>query len=1340
MCPSRLAGDSEEEWLREEMKPVAESLTLSGRNILLVTQKLHLQPEHRRHWEELVATAQQILVDTTKVLILDDAAMVRKTVPAACWCLTCLDALETGEDATSLRASLADLAAALLRLGGLTARWARDERLGRARHRLGCCVPELLAATRGHLRHPGDPQLVASRRRVFALTRQSLRELLDGLQPGVVAGPSARSQNGALARRLWKLRQVLEESRHTHLRCGLLDAPLAAVVWDCLRLAACSTPRERMHLVSRCRQLLHLRPRVHLPPQTRPETECEALWAATDALFRGVRAGLLSQILDTFTDTQSPLQRLVQAALETSIIRSRCDSEALTETLQLRLDAFHNQAKQMIRVAHLVWVCCPEQQTGRDVEAAVAGLWRLMVKAKELFSQSPQTRGLDLSPVTLQALLEAWARESEHLLACFDAVLNIPEFLSLSIQEMTKHLDLYTRAPRSGASREFSRSVAFLRGRATHIVQVMSRYVRQDSDPIFRNGMRVVVQQLAQSSLALGAAAEGSRDGDNALDTDAFLTMAKHLIYSAQRVHEGLDGANHPDILSPLRAQVQRSDITKGWSYFILPNPQHPIAPEMNYQQVPGLGESGPNPSFLPIEQLSYTTVPDTYIQGWGAPLLADSKVITPLENQDHQASPCINMSEQDSTVDGIQETKSGEERLGPGKMTKLQESPTPAPSIRDPAQEKVHGANTRNSRLLGVAFQQSGRTREAGQGLGARAGDWYFLCQQLFCHNLMAELPGSMAAFAELQQDLASLVKVAAKSGPGNLDEKSPAVLLELQDRLEKTELHAKQLLDQVLCSNGLRALTLREENIDNGCLLWAAAVQDLMQCMERLSRKQGLFLLPLRQAVKNQQGLREGLDQAAHVSQRLQEAAGLSVVLCGDEQVKGEVSFLCGEVHVLTDALLDVAHILVSSPKPCPSLSTRFELLCLELSLQAKALTDYMSSINSAYEHAFQEAVGKSSQTRLESMLSAIQAVQGLIAEGHEAGPFRGDLLVSLENILRLTKEVAKKVPVPQEEQELHMLGWLQREWAAKVHHTVTQLQAREGGHTEAWRVLVQCLKPREEPAKALEEDPVQPQPHRKDGAAGTTSEDSVDSQGTVPKGTPESSVETCADEVATTRTTPADRSTHQSGSPSLPPAQMDQPEPEDGRTDSENRIAQITQEMANEVLLMAQSLRKRGRVLTKDQLIASARKISASGKNLTRLICTIAKNCIDERCSQELLCMVERIQTMSSQLSIISSVKASLERSKSSEELLVDNAQQLLQAVSKTVRAAEAACLRGLRWPSSDPEELEVAAFCTQWKRKLLQHRLQEVTNVDCDELGLRKTSTRSLPALAPLEHDL
>ncbi|XP_036728283.1 vinculin-like [Balaenoptera musculus] len=205
---------------------------------------------------------------------------------------------------------------------------------------------------------------------------------------------------------------------------------------------------------------------------------------------------------------------------------------------------------------------------------------------------------------------------------------------------------------------------------------------------------------------------------------------------------------------------------------------------------------------------------------------------------------------------------------------------------------------------------------------------------------------------------------------------------------------------------------------------------------------------------------------------------------------------------------------------------------------------------------------------------------------------------------------------------------------------------------------------------------------------------------------------------------------------GCPAWPHTEVDLPLPEDGSVNSGNRITQVTQEMAKEVFLMAQSLRRRGCILTKEQLITSARKIATSGQNFARLIRIMAKNCVDQRCSQELLYMVEQIQTMSCQLRIISSVKASLARSKSSEELLVENAQQLLRAVSKTVRAAEAASLRGLRQPSPDPEELEVAAFCMQWRRKLRRHRLQETSDLDRDELGLRKTSTKGPPTLVAL----
>lgn len=56
------------------MGAAAESLLLSSRNITLVAQKFHLQPESQSHQEELVTTAQQILVDTMKVRLMSELA------------------------------------------------------------------------------------------------------------------------------------------------------------------------------------------------------------------------------------------------------------------------------------------------------------------------------------------------------------------------------------------------------------------------------------------------------------------------------------------------------------------------------------------------------------------------------------------------------------------------------------------------------------------------------------------------------------------------------------------------------------------------------------------------------------------------------------------------------------------------------------------------------------------------------------------------------------------------------------------------------------------------------------------------------------------------------------------------------------------------------------------------------------------------------------------------------------------------------------------------------------------------------------------------------------------
>ncbi len=74
-------------------------------------------------------------------------------------------------------------------------------------------------------------------------------------------------------------------------------------------------------------------------------------------------------------------------------------------------------------------------------------------------------------------------------------------------------------------------------------------------------------------------------------------------------------------------------------------------------------------------------------------------------------------------------------------------------------------------------------------------------------------------------------------------------------------------------------------------------------------------------------------------------------------------------------------------------------------------------------------------------------------------------------------------------------------------------------------------------------------------------------------------------------------------------------------------------------------------------------------------------VANNCSDKRMKADLLFLCDRIPTISTQLKIIASVKAAAVGGDTTDAdaMLVKNAQNLMDAVQKTVRACEAASLK-------------------------------------------------------------
>ncbi|XP_076450557.1 vinculin-like isoform X8 [Babylonia areolata] len=143
-------------------------------------------------------------------------------------------------------------------------------------------------------------------------------------------------------------------------------------------------------------------------------------------------------------------------------------------------------------------------------------------------------------------------------------------------------------------------------------------------------------------------------------------------------------------------------------------------------------------------------------------------------------------------------------------------------------------------------------------------------------------------------------------------------------------------------------------------------------------------------------------------------------------------------------------------------------------------------------------------------------------------------------------------------------------------------------------------------------------------------------------------------------------------------------------------DNEIIAAAKRMA---LLMAKlSQLVRGEGGTKKDLIATAKGIAEASEEVTRLAKKLAAECTDRKMRTNLLNVCERIPTIGTQLKILSTVKATMlgaqepipapdgseiacgsEEDQEATEMLVGNAQNLMQAVKETVRSAEAASIK-------------------------------------------------------------
>ncbi|NXY32602.1 CTNA protein, partial [Pomatorhinus ruficollis] len=1019
-------------------------------------------------------------------------------IGAASWLLECLSMLQDARDTPGLLAAFQAFFEAVLLLSCLTAKRLQElgycpggKSLVQTLQLLHKCVPLIHKAKHSVLTHSGDCQADLSQDSVFQLTERTIRELLSLLME-----PQDRS--GIFSQQVSRLQALLSHPNALRLSEGVFSSHLEAVILHGMLLAESSRLDLQLELVERCWVLLQLRrsifshmsQREEQPGQSqgdpRLEQECHSLREELENLDRAVLRAMLCQILDGFFEEKEPLRQLVEGAL--SLASSGCfpaGPGGILRKLQPLIATFFAQAQRMLQAADLVLARCAKAQTAREIREGVEHLQSFLASLPSLLTE---IRGNTTEQ--LQALRCAWARTTDSLLRCFEDTIGIREFFELSIQELAKHKEWCEVALECQDHEGFSWHAACLTGWARWVVGATTRHVDRATDPIFRNGLLVWVEQLAKSILELGAVTALIPGRFSCLQSrDAFSLAASALMDSALSVQTGLDGSNHPEILSPLREQVRSIKVEKGLELTLSHTgiqtsmdeaafqgdiQSHPSSPPANCHLDPWKGDT--HPVITTLLEASQASDMDT--------VCAACSVLLELSNG------CVEAAREALPIAEPPQLQVLEQHWDITALTT---------QIIRLATETASGQLPAPGRLLQMALRLSGKIWETQECLAAVAGSWNGLAQQVLGFILSGDSPRGKQALDETLLGLAGAVQLAGdiSSIVGSKENPNPSRVqesfLQLQAKFSHAQLNTEVFLEKA--ASFRESCGMEKAILELHSVRWANGMHALLDAMDQFVGRDVLFLRELSRAMRNKVGPRSLLAAVAENSLRLQEAARLSYLSCPGDHGAREILVLREEIQVLMEALLDVSNTLLLSSLPTASLAIRFELLQRDVALRAKALLLHMERVNMEQLQLIQDVAGaalsnltqeeresgKGFEEKANQLMADVQWVRNTLWDALEADAqliSQSGLLSMADHLLLLTADVVGSArrhfrnhqdtgdPCQNTgnacqgtgDPHLDSVVWY---WSAKAHYLVTQLRVIHGIDRDTLQRLTECLQ---------------------------------------------------------------------------------------------------------------------------------------------------------------------------------------------------------------------------------------------------------------------------------------
>ncbi|XP_030604504.1 uncharacterized protein LOC115793595 [Archocentrus centrarchus] len=1368
---SRQMHETEDEVFHMEMSSLLESFTVCGQHVLLAAQKLSIEPSLTEHREELIAAVQNVFLGVVKVLLVDDDAAVRKVIAAADQVLECLSEVGSSSDIKSLLKSFQMFSEALLLLSRLTVERANSlqdprqtKQLLDSLDTLRRCISMLHTAMCTTIKHPTNEQAQQAKRYILNQVQHTIGDITATLKSDCHRGPLGPC--GYYTGKRNSLLQLLTNPSTSSIRESSFDSLVRDLVFHCMVVANMSRRELQQRVVCHCRHILQFWSdikRILKSSEDPDEETCTFLVQHIQMLDETLTTTVLYQVMDTLIAASSTADKLLRVIL---VVDSPTKMDL--NFIQPDVEDFISSTDRIIEVTNFISAIAVDAKRLENVENSRACLSRLRAQIAPLSLELA-----DNSMQTVQKLHEVcqkWEEETDQLQDAFSDIMDVREFTSIAINEMVSDRHGCDTAYREQSYEQFTEHAANLICHMKLAIHSVKRHLDRSDEPIYRNGLLVLLKQVQSSRAKVAESVRNMLNG-SALNVEAYSTFSDNVstvVQDFKVLRAGLDGQQHPHLLSPLREGARQLEITQ---------PCLPVKDtcELNVDDflrgsdVPffellgketehkeqhtdqGTIKAEPDHKY-DSDDLMIPAVSDEPIlirrplECDLLPLLYEVVTVTKGKDVTLLSQACTGVLELSNCY-----AQAAKEALAIVDAVDCQtleifraELVSLTPLLVQTAQETAMSSAMSTESIFKHSAQFSDLINNIRKVLLPAAGTWY--------HTVYTELQGNlpnMAASSAQQLNeamtlCADVVQLVTSSDLTSQTDGQETFNV-LHGKLTKAQNNTRQLIEFSTSYEG------QDDQLEGICILWGLSIQILLNSLDKILGTSTAL---------NHLNPQKQLSVLSENSLRIQEAARLTSLNCKSAYRSKQLTEYQDELKTLTEACLKAAEEFDIMPSVAQLAKSEF--FQRNLLIKIRVLFGHLSKVNKDYDATFQNLLSivyfaaehfrennaedteqtfeHAAQTLFENVKSATRRVEdclNYIRDPRARSNLRSindHLSFQISDIIsraRLMLETHYICDTLSLDVQIHC-------WSAKAHYVAEEVRKQDGIHQEV-------------------------KEHIKAGLQGRTPEDIDKVLATIPSKLKEmefpADTTITSNQIGNTENVDAAESSINMASvakygpgitgkddsatfglckeaSSLTYTSLFLKQESNSWDPKDNRIVQVTRKTADTVCYMTQYLKKKGPIPNKEAFVSAAKDVIANCQSVTQFIRVIANHSLDKQCTVELSLIVEQILTITNQLSIISSVNAVTPGCKSSDEILVKNAQNLLQTVLRGVRAAETACIKGLKQPEPNSDGAEATALCFQWKRNLEIHRAQQTSNPETDDLGLRKTSAHPLaPSLAP-----